>query len=147
MNRLLLGIAWIALGAMGLLVFQTAVRLRRRIMMRWGRSKAAVVRGEVILNRLGLARPLIVYEYDAGHHHFLGQVRPWGWWWGSSRQAAVSLERYPPGTMFTVIVDPDNHQRTLLRPWPSVSFCGVLGALASAALVLGTYLVMSSLRG
>lgn len=146
MNQLLLGIAWLLLSATGFAAVRSGLRLRRRILSSWAQTKAAIVRSEVISSRYALARPVVTYEYDAGGHHFLGQWNPWGWCCGPRPQAEESAARYLPGTMFSVFVDPDDHQVSLLRPWPSLWLCVMLGGLSLLAFIFGASLIISGLR-
>jgi hypothetical protein len=117
------------ISAAAFMLFRFGVRVRRRIVRRWVKVKAAVVASEVASSpRLG-ARPVIVYEYNSEGHHFLGQHRPWGVWRGLRRWAEKAASRLPPGALISVFVNPDNHQMSLVRPWPPVWLCAALLAV------------------
>lgn len=141
MDVLLLGIGWVFLGIIGVSALRSAIRVRRAIALRWARTTAAVVRTEVVSNRYWMARPIVIYEYDAGTHHFLGQLRPWGWCWGPRPQAELSAARFTPGTMFSVYVNPDDHQVSLLRPWPPTWACLLVVLITVVAFLFGAGLI------
>ncbi len=145
MDSLLLGLGWIVLGIIGLAALRAALRLRRRIADGWARTKAAIVRTEIVSSRYWVARPVVIYEYDAGTHHFLGQLRPWGWCWGPRAQAEASAARYTPGMMFSIYVNPDDHQQSLLRPWPSTWACALVLLITIFAFVFGLSLIASAI--
>ena len=130
-------VVWLLFSLLAFALLLSGIRTRKWILRRWVRVSAAVVRCEVVAPRFGLARPVITYEYDSDNYHFLGQYCPWGIGWGLRRTAEATAERFVPGFVFPVFVHPDNHQASLVLPWPSLWLCVVLLAFCLVAFVLG----------
>lgn len=123
-------LAYVAVGAITLVVSGLGIQRRARILRDWIELQGAVVRSAI--ERVGPFWTVAVsYEYHSGDRHYLAEARPWPLptFAGHAERIAATFE---PGDVITVLVSPDDHGQSVMQPAPSAWLC-LVGLLLSAS--------------